>query len=87
MRTEEQIAADEALTAAVEATALAYGVMEPNDVTQEYVFVVALQRLEDEEVRNSYTVLYRDGAVSGTRAVGLLECTLFDLKMGRAPDA
>lgn len=86
MRTEEQIAADDALTAAIERTALAYHVMDQGDVTQEYAVVVALQRIDDEgDVQHSYCQMFRDGSTSGTRTIGLLETALFDIKMGRDP--
>lgn len=85
MRTEEQKAADEALTAAIEACGKAYEVIGEHDMMQEYAVVVALQSWnhEDDSANYSYTMLVRDGGDAGTRIVGLLEVASCDVKSGR----
>jgi hypothetical protein len=82
-RTEEQIAADDALTAAIERTARAYGVLGDADVMGDYVVLAATQELREDEVENSYINLVRNGSSSTIVAVGLCETAAFDLKMGR----
>lgn len=82
-RTEEQIAADEALTEAIERTARAYGILESGDVMGTYVVVAATQELQADEVVNSYITLLRDGSGAGYAAVGLMEVASFDIKTGR----
>jgi hypothetical protein len=82
-RTEEQIAADDALTAVIERVARAYGVLENSDVMNDYVVVAATQELREDELINSYIILLRNNSVPGSTAVGLLETSSFDIKMGR----
>lgn len=84
-RTPEQIAADDGLTAAIEATARAYNVVSDGDMIGDYVVVAATQELEsDGDIKHSYVHLLRDGSIAGTVAVGLLEMAAFDVKAGRA---
>ena len=82
-RTEEQIEADDLLSAAIERAARAYGVIEDGDMMGDYVVVAATQELRDDEVVNSYINLVRNGSMASTHAVGLLETAAFDIKMGR----
>lgn len=83
-RTEEQIAADDELTAAIEKAARAYEVLEPGDMMGDYVVIAATQELREDEVVNSYFNLVRNGSSSTVTAVGLMEVASFDLKLGRA---
>lgn len=83
-RTEEQVAADEALTEALERAARAYQVLQDGDVMNDYVLVAATQELQGDELKNSYILMLRNNSVPGTTAVGLLETASFDIKMGRA---
>lgn len=84
-RTPEQIQADEVLIAAIERVARAYAVLENGDVLGDYVVLGATQELDgDGEVRHSYINLVRNGSVSTTSVVGLLEVAAFDMKAGRA---
>lgn len=83
-RTAEQIAADDALTAAIERTARAYGVMEGSDVMGDYIVIAATQELREDDVVNSYINLVRNGSSSTVIAVGLCETAAFDMKMGRS---
>lgn len=87
MRTEEQRAADEALTEAIERCGRAYGVIDETAMTQEYVVVIGQQQwdVEHDVAIYSYSMLMRDGSAPGTRIVGLLESAAFDTKRGR-PD-
>lgn len=75
-RNAEQIRAEELLTEAIQINMQAYGNLEPDEMTQEYVVVVATQRLgrndNEPEVSNAITSIFRDGSVSTSRAVGLL---------------
>ncbi len=75
MRTREQIAADDVLTAAIERALVAYGVKDPQDTLMEHITVVAMESLdmEEGEVSNSTAFLLRDGRVHTSRAIGLLE--------------
>jgi len=84
-RTEEQIAADDALTAAVEQVAKAYDVS--GGMIGDYVVVAAIQDLqEDHSIRHSYSVIVRDNNVAGVMVIGLLEAAAFDTKRGRDDD-
>jgi hypothetical protein len=87
-RTEEQTAADDALTAAIERVAHAYQVLDNGDMLGDYVVLVATQELDgDGEVRHSYINLVRNGSVASTSAVGLMEIAAFDIKARRTePD-
>lgn len=87
-RTVEQKAADAALDVAIEAAMLAYGLLSPEEMTQEYVLLVATQKWDPEEERasNGYTMLMRDGAVASTRILGLLEMASHDVKTGSPDD-
>ncbi|MEU0081380.1 hypothetical protein ABZY58_26060 [Micromonospora tulbaghiae] len=72
-RTPEQVAADEALTAAIEQALLAYGDSQAYVLT-EYVVVTSQQRFDEEG--NSITAIgfiNRDGDVPYHRILGLLE--------------
>lgn len=84
-RTEEQTAADEELTKAIERCAKAYEVS--GQMIGDYVVVAAIQGLEeDDSIRHSYSIMVRDNNVSGVMAIGLLEIAAFDLKMGTKSD-
>ena len=73
-RTPEQVAADEALTAAIEQTARAYGDDGQAWVTSEYVVAVAQHRFDDDgDPVTTVGLLYRDGDVPTHRALGLVE--------------
>jgi hypothetical protein len=74
VRSEEQRAADEALTAAIERVMRAYEVKSPEDNMAEYVVVAALEALEEDgDITSSISFLLRDGKVHGSRVIGLLE--------------
>ena len=87
-RTKEQKEADEALTAAIEATMQAYALLAPGEMTQEFVVLVATQKWDPEEERasSSYIMLLRDGATASTRILGLTEMASHDLKTGNPVD-
>lgn len=72
-RTPEQVAADEALTAAVEQAMRAYGDGEPR-VLSEYLVIGALQQWDnDGDMLTAVGVLHRDSDVPTHRALGLVE--------------
>jgi hypothetical protein len=72
-RTPEQVAADEALTAAIEQALAAYGDGVPS-VLSEYVVVTSQHRFDDEgDGLTAVGCLYRDGDVPTHRALGLIE--------------
>lgn len=84
MRTEDQRAADEALTVAIEAARRAYFPEDVNAVLGSYVVVYNEQMMgADGEVSCSYGTLMKDGSMAGTEVVGLLETAAFDVKMNR----
>jgi hypothetical protein len=81
-RTPEQIAADDALSAAIETVRQAYGQHDANSMMGEYVVVYEDSIMDPEgDVSYAYGTLYRAGHVATVRAVGLLETASFDLKM------
>lgn len=74
-RTEEQVAADDALTAAIEQTLRAYADDSEAWIATEYVVVTSQQRFDDDgEALTAVGTLYRDGGeVPIHRALGLIE--------------
>ncbi|SBT64235.1 hypothetical protein GA0070622_1205 [Micromonospora sediminicola] len=73
-RTPEQVAADEALTAAIEQALLAYGPGDQAYILTEYVVVTSQQRFDEEG--NGITAvgcINRDSDVPFHRILGLLE--------------
>jgi len=73
-RTPEQKAADEALTAAIEAAARLHFEEGQGWVMSEYVTVAAHHRFDEEgESYTAVSLIYRDGDVPYHRALGLLE--------------
>jgi hypothetical protein len=82
-RTPEQLAADKALTDAIEQALHAYNVVEPGDVIQEYVVVVATESLDAEgDSDNGMCMLFREGRVHSSRAIGLLEDAKLQIVFG-----
>lgn len=81
-RTPEQIAADEGLTAAIEQVMTARNMLADGEITLEYAVVAATQKMEADEIDNSYVLMLRDGRVASTRICGLLDVASFDIKMG-----
>jgi hypothetical protein len=80
-RTEEQVAADQALTAAIEQTIAAYFTNDEAYVLSEYVVVTCQQRFDDEgEGVTAIGSIYRDGDVPLHRALGLLEYARIRIK-------
>jgi hypothetical protein len=72
-RTPEQVAADDALTAAVEACLAAYG-GNPTYVLMEYIVVATSTGWDDDgEQRTAVGVCHRDGDVPLHRCLGLAE--------------
>ncbi len=72
-RTPAQLAADQALTAAIEQTLAAYSDGQPW-VPTEYVVVTSQQRFDDEgDSVTAVGILYRDGNVPLHRALGLVD--------------
>jgi len=85
-RTDAQVEADNALSAAIDAVVNAYELAADGEVNGEYVLVVEQQRMDgDGDITHSYCIMLKDGKVSTVRAVGLLETAAFDLKMGTRP--
>lgn len=73
-RTEEQIAADNALSEAIERTLAAYADDGEAWVATEYVVITSQQRFDEEgETLTAVGILYRDGDVPVHRALGLVE--------------
>lgn len=73
-RTPEQIAADDALTAAIEQVLRSYCDDGVAWLSSQYVVIVAQHRYDDEgEALTGVGVLYRDGDVPTHRAMGLVE--------------
>lgn len=73
-RTPEQKAADEALTAAVDAAMLAYGYVEPGSVPVHYMVLVE-QRIfgkNDDSPATGLVTLYKDGVMPWVSILGLL---------------
>lgn len=80
-RTQEQIDADEALTAAVERVAKLSGVLSDGDMLGDYVIVAGSQTMDsDGEIEHSHISLFRNGGIAGWAAVGLLESAVFVIK-------
>lgn len=79
-RTQEQIEADDALTAAVEWVARAYGILEDGDVLGDYVVVGGTQTLVGDELSHAHITMLRNNSVAGYTAVGLLESASFHIK-------
>lgn len=79
-RTEEQIAADEALTAAIDRALASRGFTDDGEVSLEYIVIVAQQKWEEDGLNDSFCTLYRDGHVATTRAIGLLYAATETLK-------
>lgn len=73
-RTERQIAADDALTVAIEEACRAYDMDERNLFMSDYIVIVARQGVnEGEEDLSAYDVLYPGGTIPMYRALGLIE--------------
>jgi hypothetical protein len=73
VRSAGQEAADTALTEAIEAVLRAYGLLEQGELTEEYIVVVATQRMDgDGGIEHACSTVLRNNDVSATRAVGLL---------------
>lgn len=72
MRTPEQVAAGEALTAAIEALGDAYGVT-GGSVLGDYIVLVAWDQVDDEGVHHSSSLFVRDNDMSRHRILGLIE--------------
>jgi len=73
MRTEEQIAADEALTEAIQQVLIAYD-FQQDCVIGDYLIVCAQSRLDgDGEASTAYTHLYRNGDLPAHSILGLLD--------------
>lgn len=72
-RNEEQIAADDNLTEAINQCIQAYGYEEAYILT-DYVIIAAQTKLDDEgDPINAYTYLYRDSNMPYHKILGLLE--------------
>lgn len=71
-RTQEQIEADDALTAAIEQCARAY-LEEPNEMYLMDWFVVTARSGLDEEAPESYDIFMPGGGIPTYRALGLLK--------------
>ena len=85
-RTEEQVEADETLSAAIDKVITAYELDGNGEVNGEYVVVIEQQRMDSEgDLAHSYCILFKENKVATVRAVGLLETASFDLKMGTRP--
>lgn len=86
-RTPEQKAADEQLTAAIEANLHAYRADRPASVLSEYVVLAASHRWNDDgEPVTSVATIYRDGDVPWHRAMGLVELARTRMKAEIAAD-
>lgn len=73
-RTPEQVAADDALTLAIEGALQAYTDDGQAWVISEYVVITAQHRFDDDgDGLTAVGVLYRDGDVPTHRALGLLD--------------
>lgn len=75
MRTSEQKAADEALTAAIEAVTAAYWPDEERGILMEYIVCGAAMMAPDDDGdgRTALVHIMRDGDLPHHRAIGLLE--------------
>lgn len=72
-RTEEQVAADENLTNAIDQCIRAYG-YEEDFILTDYIVIAAQTKLdEDGDSVNAYTYLYRDSDMPYHKILGLLE--------------
>ena len=86
-RTPEQIEADEQLTSAIERCAYAYDMYDSGDLIGDYMVICAIQKIDEEgELTHSSNMLFRNGSISGTMAIGLAEAAAFDLKARRCND-
>ena len=76
------------MAAVIEEVMHAYGLLSADEMTQEFVVLVATQKWDAEEERasSSYTMLMREGSVASTRILGLLEMAAHDVKMGPEGD-
>jgi len=82
-RTEEQIAADDNLTAAIERVAKLSGVLTDGDMLGDFVVVAATQTMDsDGEIEHAHISLFRNSGIAGWAAVGLLETASFFIKAG-----
>ncbi|TBL44255.1 hypothetical protein EYA84_02095 [Verrucosispora sp. SN26_14.1] len=85
-RTPDQVAADEALTAAIEQALHAYSDGEPWVLT-EYVVVTSQHRFDDDgEGLTAVGTLYRDGDVPLHRALGLVDYAAVRMRKPAAED-
>ena len=72
-RTAEQVAADDALTAAIVAVDRAYNGHGQDDILIEYVVCAAWQRMSEEgDVEDGTSTIGKDGGIPGYRQRGLL---------------
>ena len=71
-RTPEQIEADRKVQEAIDACRLAYG-YNNSEILMEYVVVAAQQSFRDGKTHDSFIMLFRDGKIPISRAIGLLE--------------
>ncbi len=76
-RTEERIAADAALTRAIEECRAAYGFA---GLMGDWVVLYQEQELKDDgDIDHGYGILMRNGAVAATNCVGLLRVAMHDV--------
>lgn len=86
-RTTEQVAADDALTASIEAGIAAYYGVEQPFILSEYIVVLCQQTFDDEgDGLTAIGTLYRDGDVPPHRALGLLDYASTRLKRAICDD-
>lgn len=79
-RTPEQIAADDALTAAIEGVLIAYADDGNAWVISEYIVAAAQHRFDDGDALTAVGLLYRDGDVPTHRALGLADYAATQLR-------
>jgi len=73
-RTDAQVKADEALTAAIQNALEAYGVVDPGEMLQEYVILSVSQRITDDGVvLTNHPVLFTDGDLPWYKIIGIIE--------------
>jgi hypothetical protein len=81
-RTTEQIAADDALSNAIDRCVIAYYGCD-DAISLEYVVAVARQRINAAgDPEYTFNTVYRDNCVPTTRALGLLEAASRSLTVG-----
>ncbi len=86
-RTTEQIAADDALTAAIQQVITVYADDDHAYLLSEYVVALARQRFDDDgQGVTAIGMIFRDGDVPEHRALGLLEHARIQLRAVIASD-